>query len=79
MPMNTGLSTSFEPKFRSKKRINRLIGNQPRIPMTRSRINSKDFTTNEEWSCVTTLQELKKKKQSKLNHLKNQDMLLMSN
>ena len=66
------------PNYRSNKRINKLLGKQSEGPLTRSRLASKDFSVDEEWSSYTNLQDLKRKKQSKLNQLRNNDMFLMS-
>lgn len=66
------------PNYRSKKRINKLLGKPSDGPMTRSRIQSKDFSVDEEWSNYSNLQDLKEKKRSKLHRLRNQDMFLMS-
>lgn len=71
-------SISSRPQYRSRKRINKLVGKQQDGPMTRSRIASKDFTVDDELSYFSTLQDIKKKKRSKLNNLKNNDMFLMS-
>lgn len=69
---------SGAPNYRSKKRINKLVGKAGRGPVTRSRLSSKDFTTGDDWSSFTTLQDLKKKKKNKLDQLKNHDMFMMS-
>ena len=79
MPSSNVHETSgFEPKYKSKKRINKLMGKNAERPLTRSRLASRDFGTEDDWSCITTLQELKKKKKSRLEHLKSSDMMLMS-
>jgi hypothetical protein len=72
-------ASGFEPRYRSRKRISKLMGkNKADGPLTRSRLASRDFGTEDEWSCITTLQELKKKKKNRLEHLKSNDMMLMS-
>jgi hypothetical protein len=66
-------------KFRSKKRINKLLGKKQPVRMsTRSRVSSSDFGVDEEWSNISTLQDLKRKKKTRLDDLKSQDMMLMS-
>lgn len=67
-------------RFKSNKRINKLMGKQQQLngPVTRSRINSKDFGVDGEWSSFTNLQDLKRRKKSRMNNLKHNDMLLMS-
>lgn len=75
---NVHEASGFEPKYKSKKRINKLMGKNAERPLTRSRLASRDFGTEDDWSCITTLQELKKKKKSRLEHLKSSDMMLMS-
>lgn len=69
---------SIEPRVRSKKRINKLIGKRSVGSESRSRINSNDFNTEDDWSSLTTLQTLKKRKRSRLNFLKSEDMSMMS-
>ncbi len=69
---------SIEPRVRSKKRINKLIGKRSVGSKSRSRINSNDFNTEDDWSSLTTLQTLKKRKRSRLNFLKSEDMSMMS-
>jgi hypothetical protein len=71
-------NNALEPKYRSKKRIDKLMGKKSDGPITRSRCASKDFGIQDDWSCLTTIQELKKMKKSRLSHLKNQDMYSMS-
>jgi hypothetical protein len=61
------VSPNNGPGFRSKKRINKLVGKQSKGPVTRSRIASKDFGVDGEWSCFTNLQDLKKKKKRKVS------------
>ena len=80
MPSNYEASTglSSRPQYRSKKRINKLVGKQKDGPLTRSRLASKDFTTGDEFSYFSSLQDIKRKKRGKLSHLKHSDMLMMS-
>lgn len=54
------------------------MGKMQEGPVTRSRISEKDFTTSDEWSSFTNIQELKRRKKDKLDHLKHNDMFLMS-
>ena len=78
MPNSYGI-TSNMGRFKSNKRITKLMGKQQASgPVTRSRINSKDFGVDGEWSSFTNLQDLKRRKKSRMNHLKNNDMFLMS-
>jgi hypothetical protein len=80
MPSSFDLNTSnaSAPVFRSNKRIRKLVGKQQEGPVTRSRLASKDFTTSDDWSSFTTLQELKRRKKNRLDDLKHNDMFLMS-
>lgn len=71
-------NNSLEPKYRSKKRIDKLMGKNTNGPVTRSRLASNDFGTEDGWSSITSLQELKRIKKSRLNHLRDQDMFQMS-
>ena len=54
------------------------MGKQGDGPLTRSRIASGDLNIEDEFSYVTSLQDIKKTKKRKLNLLKNNDMFLMS-
>mmetsp|Transcript_32578 Transcript_32578/g.37166 ORF Transcript_32578/g.37166 Transcript_32578/m.37166 type:complete len:83 (+) Transcript_32578:320-568(+) len=73
------ISSPISPQYRSRKRINKLMGKQAEGPLTRSRLASKDFICDsEEFSNLSTLQEIKRKKKDKLSMLKNNDMTLMS-
>ena len=76
---NPATSSSSTSQFRSKKRINKLIGKQQEESLTRSRISSKDFSwNNDEFSNFSTLQEIKQMKRDKINSLKTNDMFQMS-
>jgi len=77
MPSSFDLSTS-SPIFRSNKRIRKLVGKQQDGPVTRSRLASKDFTTSDDWSSITTFQELKRRQKNRIDQLKHNDMFLMS-
>ena len=81
MPENYGSTIGINSslQFRSKKRIDKLIGKQNEGAQTRSRLSSKDFyNDNSEFSNFSTLQEIKQIKRDKLNSLKTDDMFQMS-
>lgn len=67
-----------EPRVRSKKRITKLMGKRSAGSKSRSRLSSNDFQTEDDLSSLSTLQTLKKRKRSRLNYLKSEDMMLMS-
>jgi len=79
MPRTTGINISnLRPLSKSKKRFDKLLGKKSGTrSVTRSRLASQDFGTESELSCISTLQDLKRKKKTRLNHLKSQDMMLM--
>ena len=77
MPESNSLP-SFGFKTRSRKRREKLVGKASGGPLTRSRIQSKDFKADDEYSNISTLQKLKKTKKKRLNDLKTEDMVMMS-
>ena len=74
MPSADGIATNVTPagiRYRSKRRINKLIGKKAKDgPLTRSRLSSIDFKTEDNYS---DFREIKRTKRNKLNLLKTTD------
>lgn len=76
MPESSSIITG--PRYRSNKRINKLIGKtESEGPVTRSRLSSRDFLACDEFSSLSNLKEIKHSKKSQLKKLKNDDFSLM--
>jgi len=80
MPSTPGINvSSLRTNSRSKKRFDKLLGKDTsKQRVTRSRVSSIDFGTESEYSCISNFQDLKRKKRTRLENLKSNDMTLMS-
>jgi hypothetical protein len=77
MPSSSAINTNVTPssiRYRSRRRIDKLMGKTNDQPITRSRLTSMDMQSQDEFS---DFRQMKNNKRRRLNMLKNDDFSLM--